>query len=102
MMPMIPITPKVVNAISMSAIVNYLHSINKESHYKKYTCYYNPYPKAVLGELIGYQVTYNHKSHHELTCIIAILREVVYLLLFQHGNIKRAMDVPKTLDSESR
>ena len=52
MMPIMPITPKVVNAMSMFAIVIYLHSINKDTHYKEYTCNYKPYPKGIFGELI--------------------------------------------------
>jgi hypothetical protein len=46
MIPMIPITPKVVNAISMSAIGIYLRTINKESHHEL------AYIIAVLGEVV--------------------------------------------------
>ena len=34
----------------------------------------------------------NGKAYHQLEDIITKLREVVYLLLVQHGNIKRAID----------
>jgi len=67
MIPMTPITAKVVKAMSMSDIFINLRS----------------------------------KSHHKLAYIIAILGEVVYLLLFQHGITQIAMDVPQYLVSET-
>jgi len=48
----------------------------------------------MLRELIRDKVSYYSKTHYKLAYIIAILREVVYLLLFQHGNMEKAMVVP--------
>ena len=84
MIPMTPITPKDVNAMSMFDIFIYLHSINKKSHDKEYTCNNNSYPKGMHGELIRYKVTNDHQSHNELAYIITILGEVVYLLSVYH------------------
>ena len=95
MIPMMPITIKVVNAMSMFDIVIYLHSINKKSHDKEYTRHNKSYPKGMPGELIGYKVSDDCNTHYKLTCIITILGEVVYLLFVYHADIIRAMDVPE-------
>ena len=95
MIPTMPIAPKTDKAMSMFAIFIYLYSVNKKSHDKEYTRHNKSYPKGMPGELIGYKVSDDSKPHHKLTYIITILGEVVYLLFVYHGNIKRAMGVPK-------
>ncbi len=93
-MPMKLNTANTVNVMSMFDIFIHLQSINKQSHDEESTRSCKSNPKSLLRKRIGYKVTYNHKPHHKLAYIIAILGEVVYLLLFQHGNTKIAMDVP--------
>ena len=89
-----PITAIVVNAMSMFDIILNLHSINNKSCDKEENDPDKSYPQCMLRELISNKVSYYSKTHYKLAYIIAILREVVYLLLFQHGYIKKAMDVP--------
>ncbi len=94
MSPIILKTSKVVNVNSMFVIIAHLHAVYNKTHNKQdYSCN-KSYRQCFPGKLIGYNVSDDSKSHHELAYIIAILGEVVYLLLLQHGNIKRAMDVP--------
>jgi len=85
MIPIMPKIPKTVNAISIFVILTNLQFIKKMTKYQKYQPYYNSYPEGVYLEFIGYQITYNHKSHYKLAYIITILGEVVYLLFIQHG-----------------
>ncbi|OHB69778.1 MAG: hypothetical protein A2W23_00640 [Planctomycetes bacterium RBG_16_43_13] len=91
---MIPNTAKVVKAMSMFDIVIHLQSINNKSREKKNSRSNKSYPQSMCRELIRYKISYGTNTHYKLAYIIAILGEVVYLLLFQHGNIEGAMVVP--------
>ena len=92
-MPIMPITPKVVNAISMSVIIVHL-PVKQMPEGQKNQCNHKPYPQGLQRELVGYEVSDDCNSHHKLTYIIAILGEVVYLLFVHHKDAIRATDVP--------
>ena len=77
-------TSKVVNATSMFDIVIYLHSVNKKTYDKKYTSSNESYPEVMVRELIGYDVSYDCNTHYQLTYIITILGNVVYLFFIHH------------------
>lgn len=53
MIPMTPITAKVVKAMSMSVIFINLRSVYKETHYKEYACSNDSYPEGIPGEFVG-------------------------------------------------
>ena len=92
--PIILNTSKVVNVNSMFVISAHLHAVYNKTYNKQYYGCNKSNPQCSPRELVGYNVSDDCKPYYKLTYIIAILGEVVYLLLFQHGNIKRAMAVP--------
>lgn len=82
--PMMPRTPNVVNVISMFVIVVHLQSIKQMPEDKENHGDHNTYPQGFQRKLVGNKVSNDCKPHHELAYIIAILREVVYLLFVHH------------------
>ena len=91
-MPMIPITPKVVNAISMFVIFVHL-PVKQMPEGQKNQCNHKPYPQGLQRELVGYEVSDDGNSHYKLAYIIAILGEVVYLLFVHHKDVSKATGV---------
>lgn len=92
---MMPITPKVVNAISMFVILLHLQSIQQMSKDQKNQCRPQPYPQGLQRKVFRYKIADNGKSHYKLAHIITILGEVVYLLFVHHDDVRKAMDVPE-------
>ena len=90
---MMPITPKVVNAISMFVIFVHL-SVKQMPEDQENQSNYKPYPQGLQRELVGYKISDDCNPHHELAYIIAILGEVVYLLFVHHEDVRKATDVP--------
>lgn len=93
-MPMIPITPKVINATSMFVIFDYL-PIKQMPEEQENQSNHKPYPQCLQRKLVGYKISDDCKTHHELAYIIAILGKVVYLFFVQHIAIMIAMDLPE-------
>ena len=88
MSPIILKTSKVVNVNSMFVIIAHLHAVYNKTHNKQdYSCN-KSYRQCFPGKLVGYNISDDSKPHYKLAYIIAILGQVVYLLLFQHGNTK--------------
>lgn len=71
-------------AISICVTFFYLLSIQQISGDKESGSDCNPYPEGLQGKFTGEDVSHNRKTQHQLTYIITILGEVVYLFLVHH------------------
>lgn len=92
---MIPKIFIVIKNISSCVIGGGLHSIEQTPKYQQYQRESKSYSERQLREMIGHKITNDHKPYDNLAGIVAIFREVVYLLLIHHGDTLLAMAMPE-------